>query len=173
MKKALAVIDAILSVTLYGCSEKKSADPVDLDYAYSCTVEAVCNNLEYTAQISRDENGVWKTRFTAPETISSLTVTSFGESFALEFQGINFSTQTKNVPVGAISSMLTSVLDHAAHSSDAEFEKSGKLTLVKGECDCGEYVLTLTKSGELSKLTIGDSFSADFSQVVKLEPAEK
>lgn len=90
-----------------------------------------------------------------------MNVTSFGESYAIDYLGLDFAMNTGSLPVGSVVTTVSSSLDHAC-SSDVKLRRDGEYTIVSGETLCGQYELKFNENSEPCELTLGEGFVASF-----------
>lgn len=154
---------AMLSCTVTGCG--KSDAQVKPEIPNLCTAQVTDGEKSYSADLCRDESGVWTVRFSQPETICDMTVKTFGESYAIEFSGLSQQIERGKMPIGSVAASVTECLDHAANSSSVKCEKDGEEIMVRGEAPCGEYILRTDSSGKLISLSIDNRLSVEFSDI--------
>ena len=154
MKKTiLLIICLVLIFALCGCSKK--TDPVDMNRIYSVDAEVQMGDFSANVGLNRLGNGAWDISFTKPDNLNGLAITYQNDKADVSFNGLNFSINREDIPVNAIVSSLTNVLENAAYGRELSFtKKDGKIT-VKGKVEDTDYVLTLDeKTNSLLELDI-------------------
>lgn len=145
-----------------GCG-KSDPEHVKLNGQCGFAAQITRGEQSFEASFVRGEDGGWTAVFSLPETLSEMTVISFGESCSVQYQGLSLELTADKLPSGSVAAAIEQCIDHAANSSAAKYSKDGDLKLIKGETGCGEYELRVTKDGEPVSLYIGSEIAAEFS----------
>ena len=157
----MLALTACIAMTGCGGSETQA---VALGGACSFSAQITKGEESFELAFERDENGAWEASFTSPESLSDMTLVSFGESCEIRYQGLSLELAAEDMPHGAVTAVIESCIDHAANSSSAQWTADGDLKLVKGEVSCGAYELRVAQSGELVSLHVGTELCAEFSE---------
>lgn len=171
-KRKCTAIAAALSLAacfaMSGCSGSK-AEPVELDGPCSFAAQITKGEHSFEAQFQRDSDGGWTAVFTSPDSLSDMTVKSFGEGCQIDYCGLVLDVETDRLPAGSVAAAVESCIDHASKSSSAKQSRDGDRTLVEGETGAGIYELRVSEGGELISLEIGTEICAEFSGFERLE----
>lgn len=146
------VIAALTAVTLMmtACgkigSEKVNITPsVAKNFTSTATLDY--NDTQAEAVITRIDSGLWQAEFTAPKTLSGITLIFDKDNVSANYKGLAFSVPKAAMPFKTILSDFISVADEVAQSPKIEAEKAGDAYAISGANEQGEYTLTLDKSG--------------------------
>ena len=164
MKKIICLCISLCTlIVITGCSKKTGA--VNLGGLYTMHASVELNGFSSEADINRLGNGQWEISFTKPESLNGLGVSYQNENADITYMGLKFQIPREDVPVQAIATNLTSVLEKLAYSKDIKYtENNGKVT-AKGEVDNSRFVAVFEKkSNRLLSLEMEDvKLKADFS----------
>lgn len=163
----MPIILPIIASGLCACSDKTEIHKPNLDIPYTCQASITKDDFSCKIMLSRNREGVWEATFTSPDTLSSMSVVGFGESYAIDYMGLSYTMPTENLPIGSIVSAITSSLDHASSSSSVKLKKEGSEIVASGDITCGQYDLRIDKSGEPIALHLGEGFTVQFEDFTK------
>ena len=164
MKKIICFcLSFCIMISVIGCAKK--AKPVTINGLYTINAEVQLGEFEATVGLNRLGNGVWDINFSKPDNINGLSVSYQDENAKITYNGLSFSVPRENIPVEAIVTNLTSILDKVAYGNEIEFTKKNGTITAKGKTDNGNYkVLFDEKSGKLLSVELEDiDLKADFT----------
>ncbi len=122
MKKIISLLICLVLIFAFcGCSKK--TDPVDMNRIYSVDAEVKLGDYSANVGLNRLSNGAWDISFTKPDNLKGLAITYQNDKADVSFNGLNFSINREDIPVNAIVSTLTNVLDNAAYGRELSFTK--------------------------------------------------
>lgn len=152
-KSSLCVCVSVLTcagmlLSLCSCSSSSSSKPVSLSGNQALSAEIKDGEQAYECTLKRGENGTWECRFMKPDTIKGMTMTLSGEVCSLEFIGMKYETERKDMPKYSAVSLITTAADKLISKKDIGCEK---------ETDSKSKICTYTESGKVQGL----EFSAE------------
>lgn len=164
MKKLIAVFMClILIIPFSSCAQK--TDAVNMNRLYSVTADVKLGNLNSTVDLNRLGNGAWDMNFTKPESLKGIAVSYENDKAKLTYNGLSYSMERDNIPVSAIASNLSKILDKAALGTDMIYTKdNGKIT-AKGSIDNGSFEIVFDANTacpielKLAKINLDVKFS--------------
>ncbi len=163
-KLTLTLSLCVCALILNACkSSGKEADKPKLQVYEPFTAEVTAGDFNCGIELSKSGEGIWSGKFSAPDTIEGLCISSMGGDTEIEYMGLCYTASSDSLPEHSVMGIITSVLDHADASSDTKANADGKDIVISGELDFGQYELYVTKSGEPLSLKVGGGFEADFS----------
>ena len=154
MKKLIALAICLLLLLPFGGCAKKS-EPVNMNRLYSVDANVKVGNFTADIGLNRLGNGVWDINFTKPDNLNGLSISYENDKANITYKGLSFALAKEDIPVKAIMSNLTNVLDNAALGKDISFtKKDGKIT-AKGKVNGIDYSITLDeKTGTILQLAL-------------------
>ena len=165
MKRTICFcLSFIILICAVGCSKKSK--PVTMSGLYTIKADVTLNDFEATISLNRLGNGVWDVSFTKPDSLSGLDVSYENDNAKVTYKGLAFMVPREDIPINAIVTNLTSVLDDVSYGNKASFTKNNNKITAKGTTDNGNYKVVFDeKSGKILSLEIEDmDLTADFSE---------
>lgn len=161
------ILVSMICILFTSCGEKEASRP-DLNYDYQCTAEISSSNNSYTAMFIK-QSGVWTVTFSSPETLNGMTITYENEQCLISYRDLSFLSSRDNVPVTAVSTLVTKSLDFFAGNSAASFSSKDNKITATGIMDGGDVEMIFSSSGIPSQLTIeGNNLAVRFTDFEKL-----
>jgi hypothetical protein len=148
---------------IIGCSKK--TDAVTLSGMYTITADVTMDNFKGTISLNRLGSGSWEINFSKPDNINGLNVSYQNGNANINFKGLSLSMNRDDIPMKAIVSNITSVLDKLSTGKDVKYTKSnGKIT-AKGAIDNSNFEVVMNeKNKSLISLNMKDiGLEATFS----------
>ncbi len=139
MRRCVALIVAVLLLSATGCRQSAGAsDPIGS--GFSCRIQAQYKELDVAGVLERQNAGMLRLTFSAPETLEGLCAVWDGESVTLSFEGLEFSVDPDSVPESALGEEIVAVLDAAIRGEGDRREEDGQL-IISGTGANGRYEL--------------------------------
>lgn len=164
MKKIICFcIATCMMFFIIGCSKK--TDAVTLSGMYTITADVTMDNFKGTIGLNRLGSGSWEINFSKPDNINGLTVSYQNGNANINFKGLSLSMNRDDIPMKAIVSNITSVLDKLSTGKDVKYTKSNGIITAKGAIDNSNFEVVMNeKNKSLISLNMKDiGLEATFS----------
>ena len=138
MKKFIALLSAILCVSLCSCSANKPAE-ICVNRVFTAKADIQFNETAYTADFTCEENGC-SAVFSSPEEICGMTVSTDGDNFTSSLDGLEFTsgeTTHQTQLLGAIHSAIVTLPVSATENEQTY--------ILEGVSKYGNYIMYLNK----------------------------
>lgn len=155
-------------LSLCSCSSTSSSKPVTLSGNQALSAKIQDGDKAYECTLKRGENGTWECRFMKPDTIKGMTMTLSGEVCSLEFIGMKYEAERKDIPKYSAVSLITTAADKLIGKKDISCEKETDSKTCKytesGKVQGMEFSAEI-KSEKLTSMKISTSVTATFSDI--------
>jgi hypothetical protein len=91
-KKITVLLMLVITLFVFGCTPKKQTHLEYQTKSFECLVDLKINNEDYSIKLSKTNNDNYKITYTAPETVSGITIEKNNE-------GLFFSVGNVHIPI--------------------------------------------------------------------------
>lgn len=110
---------------------------------FDAVAQIKMGGIEATADLNRSEEGVFSFAFTAPKTLSEMTITMDKENIGLSYLGLSVEADSEEVLNSSVTKAIVAAINRAAEPNGIQIGVEGTAVTVTGETDTGEFILTL------------------------------
>ncbi|MGI5895047.1 MAG: hypothetical protein ACOX6P_10735 [Candidatus Merdivicinus sp.] len=128
-----------------GVSSVPDAETVSqaVQQPFDAVAEIKMGGIEATADLNKSEEDVFTFTFTAPKTLSGMTVTMDKENIGLSYLGLHVEADSEEVLSSSVTKAIVASINKAAEPEGITVGVEGTAITVSGETESGEFVLTL------------------------------
>ena len=161
----LTIAVGMISLLTAGCGTQKT-EPVPVTDGFRCEAAVTYRDMEICGTLYRQTDGKMAVTFSAPKSLSGVTVGWNGEEMTLELAGMSIAVSPEKVPHSALVKSLLDVL--ASPQTAGEMTDEGYV--LTGEADGRAYTLVCDpQTGLPRSLSVpDDEISAVFTNAERL-----
>ncbi len=151
---ALLAAFGIAAGLLAGCAGERlpAPDAETVSQAVEKPFDAVARirmgNIEATADLNRSGDGVFSFTFTAPQTLSGMTITMDRENIGLSYLGLHIEADSEDVLNSGVTRAIVAAINRAAEPDGITVGMEGTAVTVDGETESGAFTLTLDQRNQ-------------------------
>lgn len=151
---------SISTVFILGSCGKTACKPVEIEENLTAHADISQDDVTYEADFERAGGAGWKVTFTSPETVDGMEVNLFNDSCTVNFKGLSYSGERKELPQYGMVSLITSAIDQCIEGK-VKCEAEGDITTEKGTAEDLDFSAEF-KSKKLSSVSIPDVLEVKF-----------
>ena len=170
MKNLLVLVVSVV-VVFCGCDKTSGEDTPMTNRLFN-----VCADIDYgensiSCNITRLGDGIWKSEIDSPSELEGVSVSLSDNIIVTEYHGMTVANEKENSPENNLYLILSECIDHSAKAVALPYSETndGK-RIFTGECEKGEYEITVDENDNLCSLYVKDrNIKAEFSEFCVLE----
>ncbi len=173
MKKMKNLLFVVISITilLCGCDKTSGEDTPMTNRLFNVCAEIDYGGNSISCSMTRLGDGIWKSEIDSPAELEGVNISLSDNIIVTEYHGMTVANEKENSPDNNLYIILSECIDHSAKAVALPYSETddGK-RIFTGECQKGEYEITVDENDNLCSLYIKDrNIKAEFSEFCVLE----
>ena len=173
MKKMRNLLVLVVSMTiiLCGCDRTPSEDTPMTNRLFNVCAEIDYGENSISCNMTRLGDGIWKSEINSPTELEGVSISLSDNIIVTEYHGMTVANEKENSPENNLYLILSECIDHSAKAVSLPYSETddGKRVFT-GECEKGEYEITVDENDNLCSIYVKDrNIKAEFSEFCVLE----
>ena len=173
MKTVKKMLVSVVSLTmlLCGCDKTSGEDTPETNRLFSVTAEIRYGENDVSCKMTRLGDNLWKSEISSPFEIEGVALSLSDDIMITEYHGMTVAADKNTLPEDNVHLIIAECIDHSAKAPSLPYyETDDGKRIFSGECEKGEYKLTVDESGNLCSLSVDSKgVTAEFSDFCVIE----
>lgn len=169
--KNLLVSVVFMAIIFSGCDKPLSEDTPMTNRLFNVCAEIDYGENSISCNMTRLGDGIWKSEINSPTELEGISISLSDNIIVTEYHGMTVANEKENSPENNLYLILSECIDHSAKAVALPYSETddGKKVFT-GECEKGEYEITVDENDNLCSLYVKDrNIKAEFSEFCVLE----